>query len=225
MRRILSLLTVCLLTFAGLGALPAHADGDSNEIGACLAADQVWLLVMKDDGAPIANECVGNPASGVEALTNAGITLQFGKGEMICTMDGHPETCPAVFDGSYWSSYQGAPGKEYTYATVGPTESKPVGGTIEAWCFATAEAGECMPPQLNIVQGGAQVAPPAGATAVDVELTGQSQADDAPADDANGGGTPWGLIAGGVVVALAAVGLLLWQRTRRSGAPKTAGGR
>ncbi|NHB85579.1 hypothetical protein G7085_15895 [Tessaracoccus sp. HDW20] len=49
-----------------------------------------------------------------------------------------------------------------------------------------------MPPQLNIIQGGAQVAPPAGATAVDVELTGQSQADDAPADDANGGGTPWG---------------------------------
>ncbi|NHB85580.1 hypothetical protein G7085_15900 [Tessaracoccus sp. HDW20] len=111
MRRILSLLTVCLLTFVGLGALPAHADGDSNEIGACLAADQVWLLVMKDDGAPIANECVGNPASGVEALTNAGITLQFGKGEMICTMDGHPETCPAVFDGSYWSSYQGAPAR------------------------------------------------------------------------------------------------------------------
>ena len=225
MRRIFSLITFCLLAFVGAGVVPATADGSDNEIGACLAQDKVWLLVVDEAGDALANQCVGNPASGEEALTNAGITLQFGDGRMICTMNGHPETCPAVFDGSYWASYQGAPGKEYTYATVGPAESKPVGGTIEAWCFATAEAGECLPPQLNIVQGGQQVAPPAGTTAVDLPVTGQAQGGETPATDEADGGVPFGLILGGSAVVLAAVGVIVWLRGRRSGTPKTTGGR
>lgn len=218
MRRIFALLTLTLLTFLGAGALSTFADGDDNEIGACLAQDQVWLLVVTQDGEALANQCVGDPANGEQALADGGMQIQFGKNRLICTLSGHPATCPATFDGSYWSYYQGAPGQDYTYSELGAQVSQPEGGTIEAWCFATAEAKECTPPQLVIVQAGQQITPPQGGTAVDLPVT-HNEPVSVPS------GTPWALILTGVGVVVVIVGLVVWQRSRRAGGPRTAGGR
>lgn len=218
MRKVLALITFTLMAFVGLGASPSQADDVDNEIGSCLTQGQVWLLVVTEDGEPLANQCVGNPTSGEQALADGGIRMQFDKGRMICSMSDHPATCPATFDGSYWAYFQGAPGQEYSYSELGPQASKPEGGAIEAWCFATAEAKECTPPQLNIVQGGQQVAPPTGTTVTDLPVT-QNAAVSIP------GGTPWALIITGVAVVLVVAALVVVQRRRRSAGPKATGGR
>lgn len=230
-RGVLARLTALLaLTFVALMAAlpaPARADGTDNEVGACLAADKVWLLITTETDEVIANECVGNPATGDEAIANAGVPVVLGDMNMICTLGGHPAECPKTFAGAYWAYYQGEPGKEYAYAQVGPAEAKPVGGTIEAWCYAT-DNKECTPPQLKIVQGGTEVAPPAGTTAVDLKLTGAAaspsptaqptaDASQVPAPAEPTGSAPWGWIIGGVAVLAVIVGAVLWLRARGGG--------
>lgn len=233
--RLLSLILLTLLAFVGLGTSPAMAEED-NPVGTCLSSDGVWLLVVDGEGEPLANECVDAPASGEDALVKAGLTLGYADG-FICSIDGTPEVCPTTFDGSYWAYYHGAPGEAYAYSEVGAGAFTPAGGTIEAWCFATAEAKECTPPQLNIVMDGAPVAAPEGTTAVDLPFTGETASPSAsptattspaPTDDAatdKGSGSVVWLVVGGIVIVAAAVGVVLWLRKRGSGAPKATGGR
>ena len=237
--RLLSLILLTLLAFVGLGASPAMATED-NPVGACLSSDGVWLLVVDGEGTALANECVDAPTSGEDALVKAGLTLGYADG-FICSIDGTPEVCPATFDGSYWAYFHGAPGEAYAYSEVGAGAFTPAGGTIEAWCFATAEAKECTPPQLNILMGGTPVAAPDGLTAVDLPFTGETASPSAspsasatesanaePTDDGatdQGSGTVVWAVVGGLVVVAAAVGVVVWLRRRGSGAPKATGGR
>ena len=58
---LLSALALALTAFAA--PLAAHAE-DDNAVGACLAADQVWLLVVTDADEVLANECVGTATTG-----------------------------------------------------------------------------------------------------------------------------------------------------------------
>lgn len=214
MRRLL--IAVTLGVFAFLGAAPAVslAEGTDNEIGACLAADQVWLLVVAEGDKVLANQCTGNPTNGEQALADGGLQIQFGKDRLICTLSGNPATCPTTFDGSYWSYYQGAPGKDYTYSEVGPAQAKPKGGTIEAWCYVTKDEKACTLPQLKIVQAGAELAPPAGATAQDLPVTANPKV-------SIPGGTPWALIGTGIAAVIVIGALVAWQVTRRK---KSGGG-
>lgn len=236
--RIVSGVFAALLALAAsLGTSAAFADDGDNEVGACLADDQVWLLAVTDTAEVLANQCVGTPTNGVEALENAGIDIGFDDGGMICTLGGHPEECPATFDGSYWSYYHGSPGEEYDYYEVGADSSEPKGGTIEAWCYATAETdSECTPPQLVITQDGEQVAPPEGTTAEDLAVTSTgadsgetaetTQADEADADegqDADSRNTSVWIAVGALVIV---IGLGLYRRQRiRSRSKDTLGGR
>ena len=133
---LLSALALALTAFAA--PLAAHAE-DDNAVGACLAADQVWLLVVTDADEVLANECVGTPATGTEALTNAGLELSLDGNGFLCAIGGHPSPCPATFEGQFWNYYQGAAGTEYVYAQTGADENKPKPGTIEAWCYNKAD--------------------------------------------------------------------------------------
>lgn len=103
-------------------------------IDQCLNDGKVWLTVSTDKGESLANQCVGNPATGAEALTNAGLELVRDKG-MLCTIGGYPAQCPATFTGEYWQYYQGTPGSAWQYSQLGADDAKPTGGTIEGWCY------------------------------------------------------------------------------------------
>lgn len=225
-RFLAALITVLALTFA-LFSSPstARADGESNEVGACLAAGEVWLLVVTDSDEVLANECVGTPATGTDALVAAGLELGRDGDNFICSIGGHPAQCPAVFAGQYWGSYMGAPGAEYAYAQLGPDENEPQAGTIEAWCYNKADEAECTPPYLTIVQDGQEIAAPAGVTTQDLPVTGTSDATDpAEQDDAQSVGLPWVWIFVAIAVA-AGAGVTMYVARKKAGKGDAVGGR
>jgi len=249
-----ALLCALVLTFS-LFASPttARADGESNEVGACLASDQVWLLVVTDTDEVLANQCVGAPANGTEALAEAGLELVRDSSNFICTIGGHPEACPATFNGQFWNYYQGTPGQEYAFAMVGADENVPQAGTIEAWCYNSADEQSCTPPYLTIVQDGQEVAAPEGITTQDLPVTGSmidapvepmesltpeatvestviaeptATATDSPTDEpAEGTSSPVLPIAIGVVVVAGAAVAIVVARKNKSGKDGAVGGR
>ena len=95
MTRLLLILALAL----ALVPVAARADGEGSEIGDCLAGGQVWLLVTTETGDALANQCVGTPATGTDALTGAGLELVRDSSNFICAIGGHPEACPAAFNG------------------------------------------------------------------------------------------------------------------------------
>lgn len=197
---------------------PPSAPG-SNGVGACLDADQVWLLVVDVDGQVLANQCVGTPSSGEEALARGGMQIRFSSGRMICSLSGHPEQCPATFTGSYWNYHHGRPGAPYTFSQEGANGRRPSPGDIEAWCYNAPEEETCDPPLLTIVSGGTQVPVPGAPAAefVDPAVTA-NEAVPVPST------TPWALIGTGAIIAVGIVALWLWRR-RVGAADDQVGGR
>lgn len=220
-----------------LAPLAARADGESNEVGACLSADKVWLLVVSDTKEVLANECVGTPANGEAALTAAGLKLGYDSNQFICSIGGHPAECPTTFNGAFWNYYQGKPGEAYAFSQVGAAESKPTGGTIEAWCYSTPEEQTCTPPTLTIVKDGTEVAAPAGTTAEDLPFTNASASASptaspspsvAPSPGDQGTGLPgwaWAAIGLGVLVVVAAVAVIVVRQRAAKPGKGTLGGR
>ncbi|MDO5736466.1 MAG: hypothetical protein Q4P15_08325 [Propionibacteriaceae bacterium] len=214
-----------LLVRTGLGLLfalllscvpTAHADDipappplapGSNAVGSCLQANQVWLFVVDVDGAVLANQCVGTPASGEEALARGGMQLRFSSGRLICSLSGHPEQCPATFTGSYWNYHHGAAGTPYAYAKEGAATRHPRPGDIEAWCYNAAGEKSCTPELLRIITGGEQVLVPGidASGYVDPAVTANESVP-VPAS------TPWALIGTGATIAVGVLALLWWRR-------------
>lgn len=224
--------TVLLVLTLLMAPLSARADGESNEVGTCLESDQVWLLVVTDTGEVLANECVGTPATGEEALTDAGLALGYDSNQFICSIAGHPAECPTTFTGAFWNYYQGKAGAEYAFSQVGAGESKPEPGTIEAWCYSTPEEQTCTPPTLKIVENGTEVAAPAGTVAEDLPVThnrpenqtSPSASPEAQPEENQAPASPWPWAIGGVVIVAAVVALIVWQRSKKS-TDGTLGGR
>ncbi|MBK7821771.1 MAG: hypothetical protein IPJ61_12035 [Tessaracoccus sp.] len=234
-RILLPLIGAFALALTALAApVAAHAE-DDNAVGSCLSADKVWLLVVTDTGEVLANECVGTPATGTDALVSVGLELARDDGNFICAIGGHPAQCPATFTGQYWGSYMGVPGEPYAYAQVGPDENKPKPGTIEAWCYNKADEKECTPPYLKIVKDGAEVAAPDGVTTVDLAVTGEAPSPTAsptatdaptapaekPADSSTSRTLP---IVLGIVI-LGAVAVAVFVSRKKSGKGGAVGGR
>ncbi|MEO7589047.1 MAG: hypothetical protein ABIS84_13595 [Arachnia sp.] len=198
---------------------PPPSSPGANAVGACLLADQVWLLVVDVDGTILANQCVGTPASGEEALARGGMQIRFSGGRLICSLSGHPEQCPATFTGSYWNYNFGAAGTSYAFSQQGAATRRPVPGDIEAWCYNAADEKSCTPPLLTILSDGQQVLVPGTVAAdyIDPPVTG-NKAVALPTT------TPWALIGTGAVI-LVAVLVLLWWRRRSGPANSQVGGR
>ena len=233
-RLLIPLLGALALTLTTLVApLAAHAE-DDNAVGTCLAAEKVWLLVVTDTDEVLANECVDTPATGTEALTNAGLELSLDGNGFLCAIGGHPSPCPATFEGQFWNYYQGAAGAEYTFSDKGADVAEPKPGTIEAWCYNKAEEKSCTPPYLKIVKDGAEVAAPEGVTVQDLAVTGAAAAPaatetpaTAPAeqpDQADGGSSTTVWVAIGVVVVAGAAVAIYFGR-KKPGKGGAVGGR
>lgn len=157
---LIGLLVTLMLLLAGGASLPtaAHAAPDDPR-AACLAEGKVWVYAIYEDSQVVADTCVSKFSTGTEALESAGVKLTQDSKGFICSMSGHPATCPKTFNGQYWAYYQSKNGRSYTYATTGADQSHPQPGTIEAWCYNKPGTKSCVPPVLDIA--GAPSASPA----------------------------------------------------------------
>lgn len=215
----LSLLLLPTLAHADEVYEPPPVTAGSNAVASCLAADQVWLYVVDGDGEILANQCVGTPASGEEALARGGMQIRFSKGRLICSLADHPDQCPAAFAGSYWNYHHAGSGEKYTYAKEGASTRRPDSGTIEAWCYNGRDEKSCTPPLLTIISGDQQILVPGVDAAEYVDpVPTANVAVPVPAS------TPWAFISTGAII-IVGIAALLWWRRRASPQDDRLGGR
>lgn len=140
LRRPRTLLPTLLL--AAVAALPASAalatpaPAAADVAGAC--ADETGVTVVVDatelDGGVTAG-CAADPATGTEALAQAGFAETRDPSGYICAVAGLPDPCPTEFTGSYWSYWTAAPGGEWTAYAEGSDTATPAAGSVEGWRY------------------------------------------------------------------------------------------
>lgn len=153
LRLLIALVVALASASAATGASAAPLPEQSgNAAGRCLASGQVWLLIVTDTGRVIANQCVGNPKTGEQALRNAGVSFTHKPDAgYICTIGGYPEVCRKKFNGQYWTYYQAQGTGDYHYSDWGANVYKPKPGAVEAWCYNKPDEYRCVPPKVKIV--------------------------------------------------------------------------
>lgn len=109
-------------------ATPAHAAPD---VAPCTG---VWVVVEGQRSA-----CASEHATGQQALTSAGFTVEDSSPGMLCRIGGRPDTC-TVSPSGYWSYWQAPRNAEggwdaWTYSQLGYTNSHPTAGAAEGWVF------------------------------------------------------------------------------------------
>jgi hypothetical protein len=101
-------------------------------------------------GGDLRTSCAeGDPDSGLEALTTAGVSYAFVPRQpgQVCQLDGFPE-CSRNSTDTYWSYWWRAPGSSrWVYATEGAASHDPAPGAVEAWVWQ--EGGKRQPPDIG----------------------------------------------------------------------------
>lgn len=185
---LLAVLVVALCTY-----VPAHADGD--ELDSCMATGSVWLLVVDADQRVLANQCVGNPDTGEDALRAGGLSIRKARNGVICSLGGVPEKCPRVFRGEFWHYYHAQQSGAYVFSDLGPMARKPPASSIEAWCYNPPEERRCTPPAFT----DDAALPVTTNTPVPAEV----------------GGSPIPLVVSAAAVLVLGTGVAIWQRRQR----------
>ena len=180
-----------------VAATPASAETPSGDCAG------VWVAVEGQ-----ATRCATRHATGQEALTSAGFTVEDGSPGMLCRIGGVPDVCKISPSGywSYWQSTRGPDGTwtPWSYSQLGFTASHPVAGSAEGWVFGD---GKQAPPS-----------PPTGTASAPTPAASGTPSPDAtagPAEPVSG--------SGGVLLTLGALGvgggaLGIWALRKRRGA-------
>jgi hypothetical protein len=124
-------------------ARPAHASACSGSSGVTVIVDFTAL------GGSVSTQCaLGDPATGLAALTGAGFTptgtRRWGLA-FVCRINGLPtaaadpcvNTPPAT---AYWSYWHGTPGGSWSFSSGGASSYNPAPGTVEGWAFGAGSA-------------------------------------------------------------------------------------
>ncbi|TQL63247.1 hypothetical protein FB460_1049 [Propioniferax innocua] len=202
-------LIVVVLTAGGASA---HAEGDGGAVGQCLVEEKVWVSVVTEEGEYLANECIEPTGNGEDALAATGVEIQHDDGGFICSIGGHPEPCPATFNGQYWHYYHGAEGQDWEMSMTGAAEHQIEPGTIEAWCYNAEGEEQCTPPAQEAMSEHAAQSRP------EVKPAGEESNEES-------GVSPWA-IGGGVVAAIALVAVIVFVlRSRGRSDDGAVGGR
>lgn len=190
-----------------LAAAPAQAadGGCTDPAGVTVVVDATAL------GGDVSIGCADDaPATGTDALRQAGFTDTRDASGLICAIDSLPDPCPTTFDGSYWSYWHAQDGAWQAYME-GSDTAVPQAGGVEGWRWSDGSAG----PDVDL----AALAPTAtaGSDQATPTTTGTPSATETLApggqvEQQPSGGTsvPWfgivvGLVALGLVVATAVV--------------------
>lgn len=212
----------------GLAALVPAAPAAAMDMDGC--TDGVTVVVdFTDLGGEVRTGCAtGDPASGREALEQAGFTPTDSIPGMICAIDSLPDPCPEEFDGSYWSYWTGSEG-EWTAHVAGADTVDPAPGDVEGWRYNDGSTGPGLTPAEAAAAVGTHPADdgaegPAATTDTPepVDAAGESVDDAAePVDDAadtsdDGGGVPTWVWFGAAGVVLIALGVVRLVRNRQA---------
>lgn len=209
--------TLLPLGAAAAAPLPATAVPDG---AACADDTGVTVVVdLTDLGGEVEVGCAeGTPATGAEALVDAGFTDTRDGAQMICAIEGLPDPCPTTFEGSWWSYWSAEPGGDWVAYEVGADQATPEPGAVEGWRYFDGSAGPTVTPADALATA-----------ATDETATDETGADDtaadasddaAPAQGEPGSVTPLVLgVALAVLLVAAVVGL-----TRRRRDPHGPGG-
>lgn len=135
--------TLSLSTVANAQSPVANDIADARE---CVDANNVWVYVEygEDSEKEPEGACATEFTDGVVALQSAGFKLTFKESEMGKYMTGINGVVPDWDETqTYWSYYSGEVADDYsvdyTYYQVGASDSRPEGGTVEAWVVGTGE--------------------------------------------------------------------------------------
>ncbi|WP_324649787.1 hypothetical protein [Georgenia sp. H159] len=184
--------------------------------GAADCTDGVAVVVdLTDVGGEVEVGCAaGDPASGREALEQAGFTPTDSIPGMICAIDARPDPCPEEFDGSFWSYWAGEDG-QWVAHLEGADSVDPAPGDVEGWRYNDGTTGPGLSPaEVAAADAGAQPGDTADEEAADEEPVADEPTADA--DDATDAGAPtalWWALGG--VAALAVVAALVVRSRRR----------
>lgn len=219
--------TTLLATLAAAAvALPAvsatGATGAADPSGACADPDGVTVVVDATElGGDVVVGCAPSPATGTEALAQAGFTEARDPSGLLCAIEGLPDPCPTEFTGSWWVYWSAAPDGEWVSAMEGPDTATPAAGSVEGWRYGDGTVPpDALPAEVAPGTGDAEVPdeaePETGADAVaapDAEATAE------PGEDALLDGIPeaWRPVVGvaGGLAVLAALALVI-VRVRRA---------
>ena len=213
------------LLLAAAAALPASAAlatplAGAVDLGdACTDPTGVTVVV---DATELAGDvtvgCAADPATGTEALAQAGISETRDPSGLICAIGDLPDPCPTEFTGSYWTYWTAAPGGEWTSYAEGPDTAAPGAGTVEGWRYGDGTQPPGVAP-ADVLPGGA--GGEAEDEATDAAESGSAEAAGATAtapeegEDADGPGDGMSLWVGaavGIAVVGGLVGLIVRLR-------------
>ncbi|RYV50205.1 hypothetical protein [Pengzhenrongella frigida] len=209
------LLPASLATAAGASA--ASLPGEVPAAGACADASGVTVVVdLTDLGGDVVVSCAdGDPATGRQALVDAGFTVADSTPGMICAINAAPDPCPETFDGSYWSYWSAEADADWTAYAVGAGSSDPVPGAFEGWRYNDGSTGPGLAPAAL------EAADPAAGAATETAAPAAPVAAD-PSDES--GSSSWATVAGlGVLAVLLASVLVMVRRRRAAGQPDDDG--
>lgn len=132
------LVATTVVPMAGaVAATPASADG------ACSGTSGVTVVVdFASLGGGIQTACaVGDPASGLTALTGAGFSYEFVPGipGFVCRINSLPNPCNGAPVNAYWSYWHAQPGGSWSYSNVGAGSYDPAPGSVEGWAFGSGQ--------------------------------------------------------------------------------------
>jgi len=200
-----ALLTAVLVPLSASTAAAGTAGQVPTPVGACTDGSGVTVVVdFTDVGGEVEVGCAaGDPATGRQALTNAGFTATDASSGMICAINAAPDPCPETFKGSYWSYWSAEPGAAWTAYQVGADSSDPAPGGIEGWRYNDGTSGP------SILPAAIQTA-----TKQPTERSAEQPTEKA-CQDADPGPTP-ATLAGIAVGALLLVAAVLVARRRRT---------
>lgn len=205
-------LPLLLLPLSLTTAVSASATGLPGEVpatGACADATGVTVVVdLTEVGGDVVAGCAaGDPATGRQALVDAGFTVADSTPGMICAINSAPDPCPETFDGSYWSYWSAEPGADWTAYPIGADASDPAPGAFEGWRYNDGSTGPGILP--SALEATAPAAAQGGEAAAEaVETDADAEAETGPSTAA--------VVGLGVVAALLTAAVVVVVRRRRT---------
>jgi hypothetical protein len=145
---VLALAVVAALVAADPAPRAAQAAACTGTTGVTVKVDFTAF-----GGGVTTNCALGDPTSGLTALTGAGFTVtgtsRWGLA-FVCRINSLPtsaqdpcvNTPPAT---AYWSYWHGTPGGSWTYSSSGAGGYNPAPGTVEGWAYGAGTAPTVAP--------------------------------------------------------------------------------
>jgi hypothetical protein len=210
------LLLAVLVPFTGTAADAAATAGG---VGCAAGAGVTVVVDFTDVGGDVEIGCAeGDPATGRQALIDAGFRATDSAPGMICAINSAPDPCPATFDGSYWSYWSAQPGETWSAYAVGADSSTPQSGAFEGWRYNDGASGPSLLPAS--VQRAGATAPSAEASPA-TTTTGPAGQAPSYADDQSASWVTTPVISV-VVVALLGAAAVIARRRRDAHTPEPA---